>query len=80
MAGDNAIDALVTGTTPLSLDSAYCKLSRAAVHAAQESHVAGDNAIDALVTGTMTMATVISGDIASWEVHIHHMQWLGKRN
>ena len=58
VAGDNAIDAPVTGTTPLlhvqasSLDSAYCELSRAAVHAAHESHVAGDDAIGALVTGT----------------------------
>ena len=60
VAGDNAIDALVIGTTPLlhaqasSLNSAYCELSRAAMYAAYESHVAGDDAIDARVTGTTT--------------------------
>ena len=64
-------DACVTGTTPLphvqasSLDSAYCELSRAAMHDAQESHVAGDDAIDALVTGATPLPHVHASSLDS---------------
>ena len=56
---------LLLHVSAASSGSAYCELGHAAVHAAQESHVAGDNAVDALVTGSTPLLHVQAASFGS---------------